>query len=319
MNRANDDSFLTLERALRTKSYLVGEQLTLADIIVYLSCATAATEGFISTCPAAARWFDQVQSEIRRKSPSASLPPWVHLVRPVNITGTVPLPTKRTAVASLKETAATSQEPCKDKVAGSRKKKKDTGSKEASSGKSPTAKNPIAKQADIEDPATVFAALDVRVGKIVDVWKHKDADKLWCERIDVGDPEPRTIASGLRNHYANESDLKGRHVLVFANLKARTMQGFKSEGMVLCAANDDHTQVVLLEPPSDAIPGDRVALESVPNVDPATASQVQKKKMLEKVLPHLRTDSDGVACCGDKQFRVASGRVTAPLKKSPIS
>lgn len=32
-------------------------------------------------------------------------------------------------------------------------------------------------------------------------------------------------------------------MLVLANLKARNLGGFKSHGMVLCASNDDHTQV----------------------------------------------------------------------------
>ena len=48
-----------------------------------------------------------------------------------------------------------------------------------------------------EEPGP-FALLDVRVGKIVEAWEHPDSEKLWCERIDVGEEEPREIASGLR-------------------------------------------------------------------------------------------------------------------------
>lgn len=39
------------------------------------------------------------------------------------------------------------------------------------------------------------------------------------------------IASGLRAFYSLE-EMQGRRVLVLANLKARNIGGFKSEGMV---------------------------------------------------------------------------------------
>jgi tRNA-binding EMAP/Myf-like protein len=44
----------------------------------------------------------------------------------------------------------------------------------------------------------------------VQAWKHPDSDKLWCEEIDLGEPEPRQIASGLRHFYAEEADLTGK-------------------------------------------------------------------------------------------------------------
>ena len=88
--------------------------------------------------------------------------------------------------------------------------------------------------------------MPIRVGRIVKVWEHESAEKLFCESIDVGEAAPRSIASGLRAFYAKE-DLEERLVLVVANLKPRTMQGFKSEGMVLCASNADHTEVKFVE------------------------------------------------------------------------
>ena len=40
---------------------------------------------------------------------------------------------------------------------------------------------------------------DLRVGKIVECVKHSDSDKLYIEKIDLGEPEGkiRTIGSGL--------------------------------------------------------------------------------------------------------------------------
>lgn len=36
--------------------------------------------------------------------------------------------------------------------------------------------------------------LDIRVGKVVKVEKHPEADTLYVEQIDVGEAEPRTVS-----------------------------------------------------------------------------------------------------------------------------
>jgi tRNA-binding EMAP/Myf-like protein len=38
---------------------------------------------------------------------------------------------------------------------------------------------------------------DLRVGKIVSVEKHPDADSLYVEQIDVGEERPRTVFKSL--------------------------------------------------------------------------------------------------------------------------
>ena len=76
-------------------------------------------------------------------------------------------------------------------------------------------------------------ALDLRVGVIVKVQKHETADKLYCEEIDIGEPEgPRAIASGLVPHYTLE-EMQNRRLIVIANLPPKKLVGFKSQGMVL--------------------------------------------------------------------------------------
>jgi methionyl-tRNA synthetase len=79
-----------------------------------------------------------------------------------------------------------------------------------------------------------FTKIDIRVGQITKVWCHPDADKLYCEEIDVGEDSSREIASGLKEHYALE-EMQGRKVLVVCNLKAAKIVGFTSNGMVLAA------------------------------------------------------------------------------------
>jgi aminoacyl tRNA synthase complex-interacting multifunctional protein 1 len=42
--------------------------------------------------------------------------------------------------------------------------------------------------------------LDIRVGRVLRAWRHEEADSLYVEEVDVGEPEPRIICSGLVNY-----------------------------------------------------------------------------------------------------------------------
>lgn len=77
--------------------------------------------------------------------------------------------------------------------------------------------------------------LDIRVGKIVDVKMHPDADSLYVESIDVGEQEPRTVISGLAK-FVPINEMQNRFVAVLCNLKPAKMRGIESKGMVLCAS-----------------------------------------------------------------------------------
>lgn len=77
--------------------------------------------------------------------------------------------------------------------------------------------------------------LDIRVGKIVEVSKHPDADSLYVEKIDLGEALPRTIVSGLAKYVPIEQ-MENRLVAVLCNLKPAKMRGVESQGMVLCAS-----------------------------------------------------------------------------------
>jgi len=169
-----------------------------------------------------------------------------------------------------------------------------------------------------EELSATAALLDIRVGKITKAWAHPDSDKLYCEEIDVGEGEPRSIASGLRAFYTDEQ-MNGAMVLVICNLPKRKLGGFPSNGMVLCASNDAHDQVVFVEPPPGAEVGERVLFAGLPVVDAATASQVKKKKMYEAIAPGFKTSAAGVAQWGGKDWQVGGVACTAPLKAAVIS
>lgn len=77
--------------------------------------------------------------------------------------------------------------------------------------------------------------LDIRVGKVVAVEKHPDADTLYVEQIDVGEAEPRTVVSGLAK-FVPIDEMLNRAVVVLCNLKPAKMRGIESKGMVLCTS-----------------------------------------------------------------------------------
>lgn len=77
--------------------------------------------------------------------------------------------------------------------------------------------------------------MDIRVGKIVEISRHPDADALYVEKIDLGEEKPRTVVSGLVNFVPIEQ-MENRLVVVLCNLKPAKMRGIESNGMVLCAS-----------------------------------------------------------------------------------
>lgn len=91
---------------------------------------------------------------------------------------------------------------------------------------------PAAAAAETEDGPH---RLDIRVGKIVEVNKHPDADTLYVESIDLGEAEPRQVVSGLAN-FVPIDQMQNRLVAVLCNLKPAKMRGVESKGMVLCTS-----------------------------------------------------------------------------------
>lgn len=94
-------------------------------------------------------------------------------------------------------------------------------SKESQSNKEAKQKKPKTEKpqpnATAEAPIDV-GRLDFRVGKIVEVSKHPDADSLYLEKVDCGEPNPRTVVSGLVNHIPIE-EMQNRMVVLLCNLK----------------------------------------------------------------------------------------------------
>lgn len=75
-----------------------------------------------------------------------------------------------------------------------------------------------ATPAPTNDSIVDVRKLDLRIGKIVEISKHPDADSLYVEMIDCGESAPRTVVSGLVNHVPIE-EMRDKIVMVLCNLK----------------------------------------------------------------------------------------------------
>lgn len=100
-----------------------------------------------------------------------------------------------------------------------------------------------------------FMKFDIRVGLVTEVHEIEKADKLYRLVVDMGDRETRQIVAGMRSWYSAE-EMTGRKLAVVTNLKPVKIKGVISQGMLL--ASDGGNGVFLLEPGSEAKPGDRI-------------------------------------------------------------
>lgn len=137
-------------------------------------------------------------------------------------------------------------------------------------------KIPDGKPQSAEKPVDI-GRLDLRVGRIIDVNRHPDADSLYVEKVcgflshlfksafifyikclacpsfvfynlkrafrhfiqvDLGGNEIRTVVSGLVKYLPIES-LQNRVGIFLCNLKPAKMRGVESEAMLMCASSPD--------------------------------------------------------------------------------
>jgi methionyl-tRNA synthetase len=82
---------------------------------------------------------------------------------------------------------------------------------------------------DISD----FGKVDIRVAMVLEAEKVEGSDKLLYLKVDSG-CDQRYIVAGIAQHYAPE-DVRGKKILLVANLKPAKIFGKDSNGMLLAA------------------------------------------------------------------------------------
>ena len=117
----------------------------------------------------------------------------------------------------------------------------------------PTAPPPQAEAAKPLIAIDQFGAVDLRVGLVLHAEPVAKSTKLLRLQIDLGEPQPRQILSGIAESFAPAA-LVGQQVLVLANLAPRKMMGLESHGMVLVTENAAG-QRVLVQPAHTVVQG----------------------------------------------------------------
>ncbi|KAL7421128.1 G4 quadruplex nucleic acid binding protein [Cryptotrichosporon argae] len=309
-----------LDARLTPVTYLSGEQPSDADVALYCRlhpAIAAAPASQHPTYPSVLRYFLHVQSlapvrAAQHEHPNAYPPLDVDVASLPAPARAAPAPKVKKdkkgdaakgegkaegvvaqatgAVAGAAGAAAAvagqAAEAVKEAVVG-KADKKDKGDK-----KEKKEKTPKAPKAPAPEPSGPLPSMiDMRVGKVLDVKRHPDADSLYVESIDVGEPEPRQVCSGLVK-YMTEDEIRGATIIVICNLKPVAMRGVKSFAMLLCASSPDGKDggVEFVLPPPGAQPGDRIYFEGEKYENTTPEPQLNpKKKVFETIQPGFTT------------------------------
>ena len=90
-----------------------------------------------------------------------------------------------------------------------------------------------------------FMKMQFQVGEIIACEEVPKSKKLLCSQVRIGS-QVKQIVSGIKKHYSAE-EMVGKKVMVLVNLKPAKLAGVLSEGMLLCA-EDENGELSLMVP-----------------------------------------------------------------------
>ena len=90
-----------------------------------------------------------------------------------------------------------------------------------------------------------FMKMQFQVGEIIACEEVPNSKKLLCSQVRIGS-QVKQIVSGIKKHYSAE-EMVGKKVMVLVNLKPAKLAGVLSEGMLLCA-EDENGELSLMVP-----------------------------------------------------------------------
>jgi methionyl-tRNA synthetase len=135
----------------------------------------------------------------------------------------------------------------------------------------PAPQKPTAQAAPVLDPAETGKWFDkcvIKIGKILEVKPHPNADKLYITKVDLG-TEQRQIVAGMKAHYTAE-ELTGKLVATIVNLEPAMLRGVESAGMMFAFDEEGGKRIALVVPAGEAMPGERVVAFGRPAGTPAS-------------------------------------------------
>ncbi|KAF9112390.1 G4 quadruplex nucleic acid binding protein [Mortierella sp. AM989] len=282
---------------LETRTYIVGHTISNADLWSFVklheSVSGMSRDGQLKR-PHLTRWFDLIQEQT--SGLGNLIPVAIDLETPELV-----IVAKEKAAPAAEEKKA--KKPSKKDAKAEEKKAKKEGGASAPAAAAEETPAPVAapdntqkKEKKVKAPKAPAAPagpatpqpwqIDLRVGKILKVEKHPDADSLYVETVDIGEAEPRTVVSGLVKHIPIE-EMENRWLVCVCNLKPAAMRGVKSFAMVL-AATDDSGKLELVDPPKGSKPGDKCYFGDWKDEKPEEVMN-PKKKIWETIQPGLLT------------------------------
>ncbi len=93
-----------------------------------------------------------------------------------------------------------------------------------------------------------FGKMQFQVGEIIKCEEVPKSKKLLCSQVQIGSTV-KQIVSGIKKYYSPE-EMVGKKVMVLVNLKPAKLAGVLSEGMLLCA-EDENGNLSLVTPEKD--------------------------------------------------------------------
>ncbi|MBN1377058.1 methionine--tRNA ligase [Candidatus Woesearchaeota archaeon] len=140
--------------------------------------------------------------------------------------------------------------------------------------------------------------LNLKVGKIIEVKDHPNADKLYVLKVDIGGEEKQSVA-GLKNYYKKE-ELEGNNFVFVINLEPAVLRGEKSEAMILAALKDDNLGLLI---PENALSGEKVFAEGFED-------KISEEQISFNDFKGLSLDvKDGKAYYENKLLKTSSGKI----------
>ncbi len=101
-----------------------------------------------------------------------------------------------------------------------------------------------------------FDKMQLQIGEILSCEEVPNSKKLLCSQVQVAG-KVLQIVSGIKNYYGPE-DMVGKKVVVITNLKPAKLAGILSEGMLLCA-EDNEGNLALLTADKDVPAGSMIS------------------------------------------------------------
>ena len=281
---------------LARTNFLIGNDLTAADALIF-SLLHSRIRALIPLNQRkyfrVLRWFLKIQNDLTEAF-SAIFVPGAFDLKALEAGASDGVPEKAMEKLTLEEAKERKKQ---------QKAKKTEGSSAA--GVSPAVDVPV------------IGRVDLRVGKIVEIEKHPNADRLYIEKVDFGEAELRTVVSGLVEHVPIE-DLKDRMCMFICNLKPASICKVQSTAMLLVAKNETQGLEPLIVP-AGARPGDRICvsgLQAHPDAIIKPAKEPQTS-IWDEVRKDLTVDADGIAKYKDQILLVAG--LPEPIHSVKIS